>query len=79
MFRHVVARRDAVYDDVGRRCDAFAADTQHAHVALVCEQLGYDGAKGLVVTSYLYNDHDSSLSNDSTSLTLRRRSGRRTE
>jgi hypothetical protein len=28
------------------------------------EQLSHDGAKRLIVTGYMYHDHDNSLSND---------------
>ncbi len=49
------------------------ADSQHAHVALMPEQLGDDGAERLVVTGHMYHDHDNSLSDVSTTtLALRR-------
>jgi hypothetical protein len=72
--RHLAARRYAVYDDIGRlgHCsparihglvDALRSrGAQHAHVALMSEQFGDDGAKRLVVTGHMYHDHDNSLS-----------------
>src|SRR5690349_6534235 len=57
MLRHVVAWRDAIHHHVRRGCTAVAANAQYAHIALMSEQLGYDRAKGLVVTGYFYNDH----------------------
>ncbi len=66
--RHLAARRNAEHHDVGRlgaiERRASQVGLQHAHVALVPEQIGDDCAKRFVVTGHVYHDHDNSLSSD---------------
>ena len=40
---------------------AIAGFAQHAHVALMTEELGHDGAEHFVVAGYVYHDHRNSL------------------
>ena len=53
-------RRRAHSDALGLRA-LQVTDSQHAHVALMPQQLGHDRAERFIVTGHMYHDHDSSF------------------